>query len=254
MPATTMVMTTTTSTSRRSSSDAGSRSRALTCADGSTIHVRWSRRSDGDFHRTDVAFDELERRRRSLVDLAWTMLDEQHGTTAVEVEVPGQHDGAVGDIAVTSISGAVLGCWVGDCAPIVLVTEAGRLATVHAGWRGLASGVIDAAVAAIGSAPRWALLGPCIGACCYEFGAGDLASVAAAIGTTADEIAGRTAWGTPALDVGAAVAAACDRLGVRQFEVVGGCTGCTEDAFSHRVRGERQRHVMAAWRQPGDRR
>jgi copper oxidase (laccase) domain-containing protein len=246
--------TTTISTSRHSSSDADRRRRTLTCADGSTIHVRWSCRSDGDFHRTDVVFEELERRRRGFVDLPWTMLDEHHGTVAVEVESPGQHDGAGGDIAVTSISGAVLGCWVGDCAPIVLAADDGRLATVHAGWRGLAAGVIDAAVTAFGGTPQWALLGPCIGPCCYEFGAGDLAAVAAGVGVAPDAITGLTRWATPALDVPAAVAAACGRSRISRFEVVGGCTGCGDDVFSHRARGERQRHVVAAWRQLGDQR
>ncbi len=82
------MMTTTTSTSRRSSSDArshpaliASRTRTVIRRDGPPVHLRWSDVADGDFHRTDVAFAELEPRRRAFVDLPWTMLDEHHGTT-----------------------------------------------------------------------------------------------------------------------------------------------------------------------------
>jgi copper oxidase (laccase) domain-containing protein len=208
--------------------------------------------ADGDFHRTDVAFEELERRRRAFVDLPWTMLDEHHGTDVVRVAAPGEHDGAPGDVAVTHVCGAVLGCWVGDCAPLVLVGATSELAVVHAGWRGLAAGVVDAAFDAIGEPVVGAYLGPCIGPCCYEFGAHDLRSVAAGVHVPAGSIAGVTTWGTPALDVPAAVDAACTAWGVA-VERIGACTGCTYPGFSHRVRSDPQRHVVAAWQgtEPG---
>lgn len=251
------MMTTTTSTSRRSSSDAAgapllTSARSLVVArnvppsSGSVVHVCWTVRADGDFHRTEVALDELERRRRGLVDLPWTMLDEHHGTVAVRVDAPGEHDGAPGDIAITALPGAVLGCWVGDCAPVVLIGERRELAVAHAGWKGLAAGVLDAAVDAFTEPVVTAVLGPCIGPCCYEFGTDDLRAVAAGVHTDVDAIAAVTATGTVALDVTAAVVAGLASRGV-PVEAVGGCTGCTYDGFSHRVRGERERHVVAAW-------
>jgi polyphenol oxidase len=59
-----------------------------------------------------------------------------------------------------------------DCVPIAIVTTSGppRLAVVHAGWRGLADGVIGAGVAALGDAPTAAAVGPAIGPCCYKVG------------------------------------------------------------------------------------
>jgi hypothetical protein len=45
----------------------------------------------------------------------------------------------------------------------------------------------------------------------------------------------------------AAVRAGCRHRGV-VVEVVAGCTGCSYDGFSHRVRGDRERHVVAVWR------
>jgi polyphenol oxidase len=55
-----------------------------------------------------------------------------------------------------------------DCLPIALA-HAGKLAVLHAGWRGLLEGVVEAGVAAIGGADA-AAIGPAIGPCCYEVG------------------------------------------------------------------------------------
>lgn len=174
------------------------------------------------------------------------MLDEHHGTTVVRVDAPGRHDGAPGDVAITACSGAVLGCWVGDCAPVVLVGDI-DIAVVHAGWRGLADGVLDAAVAAFVGGVDRAVLGPCIGPCCYEFGADDLVRVAEGVHADAAAIMVPTATGSTGLDVATAVELACAHHGV-PLEVLRGCTGCTFDGFSHRVRREAQRHVVAVWR------
>jgi polyphenol oxidase len=217
------------STSHRSSSDVSLTAGGeplrwdLRLRDGAAVRVVCSTRADGDFHRTNVDLGELERRRRGLIDLPRTMPDEHHGTSAVRVEHPGQHDGATGDIAVTAAPGSVLGCWVGDCAPIVLVADDATIAIVHA-----------------------ALLGPCIGPCCYEFGADDLARVATGVHADPHAVTGATRSGSIALDVTAAVQAGCAHHWVT-VETVAGCTGCRFDGFSHRVRSEPQRHVVAAW-------
>ncbi|HUF97880.1 MAG TPA: laccase domain-containing protein [Ilumatobacter sp.] len=227
-------MTTTTSTFRRSSSN--------------TPHVqlRWSTRVDGDFHRERVPFDELEQRRRHLVDLPWTQLDEHHGVGVVTVTLPGHADGSRGDVAITSAVDAVLGCWVGDCAPIVLVGAGTQLAVVHAGWRGLAAGIIDIAFAAFDEPVERALLGPVIGPCCYEFGSVDAAAVATGVHASIGELMSPTRWGTDGLDVTAAVRAGCSAHGVG-VDLLADCTGCSFDGFSHRVRAEPERHVVAAW-------
>jgi YfiH family protein len=59
-----------------------------------------------------------------------------------------------------------------DCVPIAIVAASGlpRLAVVHAGWRGLADGVVEAGVAALDSQETAAVVGPSIGPCCYEVG------------------------------------------------------------------------------------
>jgi polyphenol oxidase len=237
----------TTSTFRRFSSSPVEVWQHTTCT--GTAHVVVSNRHHGDFHLQRIPADELHRRRRGLIDLPWTMLDERHGTTVVEVHAPGARDGSVGDVLVTSLASTVLGVWVGDCAPVVLVSDRAMVA-VHAGWRGLAAGVIDVAAGALGPAANArAFLGPCIGPCCYEFGCDDLASVAQGLRVSAETLAGTTTWGTLSLDVPAAVTAALASHGIA-LDRSTQCTGCDSRYFSHRRRRDVERHVVAVWKDP----
>jgi YfiH family protein len=60
-----------------------------------------------------------------------------------------------------------------DCIPVVLSAQ-GAVAALHAGWRGLAAGVLEEGVRGLrdvgGRGDVQALVGPCAGACCYEVG------------------------------------------------------------------------------------
>lgn len=81
--------------------------------------------------------------------------------------------GGEADAAVASEPGAVCAVLTADCLPLLLCDRAGtRVAAVHAGWRGLASGVIEAAVRRLGIAPENLLvwLGPAIGPDAFEVG------------------------------------------------------------------------------------
>ena len=217
------------------------------------VHLRLSRRADGDFHLdpdlTGCAPADLEQRRRALVDLPWSQPDEVHGTTVRVVTTPGEHDLAEADALVTRCDDAVLGIWVGDCAPVALVGDDGTIAAVHAGWRGAADGVLQAAVSTmrgLGSDAISAVLGPCIHPCCYAFGEVDLDALVARYGVGVE---GSTRTGERALDMRALVAAALAECGVVDLEDRSECTGCGVDRyFSHRRRAERQRQVMAVWR------
>jgi polyphenol oxidase len=212
-----------------------------------TATVVCSTRADGDLHADHVPHPVLRARWRALTGRATTWLDEVHGTAVVTVIRPGEGCGRTADAAVTATPGAALGVWVGDCAPVVLVGDGGPVGIVHAGWRGLLQGVVERAVErlqALGAGPLTGVLGPCIHAECYEFGLEDLDRVAAALGPA---VRGVTAWGAPALDVPAAVAAELDRLGVARHEIGAPCTACDTDYWSHRARGELGRHGMAVW-------
>ncbi len=60
-----------------------------------------------------------------------------------------------------------------DCIPVVLGAQ-GAVAALHAGWRGLAAGVLEEGVSALREVGARgeivAVVGPCAGACCYEVG------------------------------------------------------------------------------------
>jgi copper oxidase (laccase) domain-containing protein len=101
---------------------------------------------------------------------------------------------------------------------------------------------------ALGAGPIGAEVGPHIRARCYEFGAQDLDRVAAAVGP---EVRGRTAWGTPALDLTAGIRRALAAAGIERVRDAGVCTGCSPSHFSHRARGETARQAAVAWLEPG---
>ena len=172
-------------------------------------------------------------------ELGWATVRQIHGAGVVLADRPG--DLGEGDAIVTTTPGLPIAVRVADCAPIALVGD-GVVAVVHAGWRGIAAGVIPAALdvmRSLGATVITAALGPCIHAECYEFGAEDLDRIATALG---DGVRGTTSWGTPALDVPAAV-----RAQLPQVEDVDVCTACSPSHWSHRARGDRERQAVIAW-------
>lgn len=179
------------------------------------------------------------------------MLDEVHGIDVVEVDDVAASDpvvAGVGDVLVANRREVQLAVWTADCAPIFLVADDGTVVGAHGGWKGLADGVVDVAVAAAsrgGGRVVAAVVGPVIGPCCYEFGLDDLHAVAAGTHARPESIAGRTGGGAVALDVVAAVGAALAHHGV-ELDAVGPCTGCDDRWFSHRVRSDAERQATVA--------
>jgi len=163
-----------------------------------------------------------------------------HGATVVRVSHPGEHAGAEADAAVTTTAGCRLAVRTADCVPIVL-TGRSTVGVIHAGWRGLAAGVVEAAVAAMDGDVTAAHVGPHIRPGCYEFGERDLDEVARVLG---DPVRSTTAWGTPGLDLATAVRRA---LGSIPVVDAGACTACSDLYFSWRARGEHERFATIAW-------
>ena len=222
----------------------------LTLAVG-PAEVRFTDRSDGDMghHGRPVerVAPEVERRRRAVVDRPWSWLRQVHGRRVVPVHSPGDGSGQAGDALVTDVPGCALAVLAADCAPVVLVADEGVAAAVHVGWRGLVVGVLDAALAALhgaGARTVHAVVGPCIRAECYEFGADDLDLVASRAGPTVRAI---TAEGRPALDLAAGVASELRRLAVEDVDDVGVCTACSPSHFSFRARGDLGRQAGVVW-------
>ena len=98
-------------------------------------------------------------------------LTQVHGSGIVEAG--GASPDAEGDGAVGRAPGQVCAVLTADCLPVLLCDRAGTcVAAVHAGWRGLAGGVVEAAVQAMGLPGRSliAWLGPAIGPHAFEVG------------------------------------------------------------------------------------
>jgi purine-nucleoside/S-methyl-5'-thioadenosine phosphorylase / adenosine deaminase len=77
------------------------------------------------------------------------------------------------DAAITCCPGHVCAILVADCMPVLFAArDGGAVAAAHAGWRGLAGGVLEATVAALGCEPSGlsAWLGPAIGQAHFEVG------------------------------------------------------------------------------------
>jgi hypothetical protein len=147
------------------------------------------------------------------------------------------------DALVTDRPGIGVVALAADCVPVLMVEpEAGIVAAVHCGWRGLVVDVAGAAVAAIvaaGGAPERlvALLGPAICGRCYPVPAERAAEVAA----VRPEAVTVAADGQPAVDVRVGLLARLGELGTHG-QLVGGCTAEDRGFYSHRRDGRTGRH------------
>ena len=155
-------------------------------------------------------------------------------------------DGAQGveaDAIVTARRGIAVGIVTADCVPaLLLAPQAGAVAAVHAGWRGAAAGVLEAALARLrhdfGAEPAEveAVLGPAIGPCCYRVGPEVEAAFVARTGDTT-----APAWhreeGRLVLDLRLAARLLLEAAGVRTAQAVGPCTACTPALASYRRDG-----------------
>lgn len=102
-------------------------------------------------------------------------LRQVHGTEVAMFDAAAvSDDPPAADAALTHTAGVVLAVLTADCLPLLVCSEdGGEIAAIHAGWRGLAAGVIERTVERL-STPREKLLvwlGPAIGMASYEVGA-----------------------------------------------------------------------------------
>ncbi|HYR61801.1 MAG TPA: polyphenol oxidase family protein [Actinomycetota bacterium] len=184
---------------------------------------------------------------------AWLTVRQVHGRGVLCAgEPPGASPEA--DAIVVRTPGRPVAVLAADCVPIALAgSDAAGQATagaVHAGWRGLCRGVIEATAAAADPGPDSRLsawIGPCIGPCCFEVG---------------PEVPEAFAAGRPGAPD------CCERVGARlHFDLrkaaawvlgeagvnVGGwevpCTCCDDRFFSYRRDGTAQRQALVVWNQ-----
>jgi polyphenol oxidase len=155
------------------------------------------------------------------------------------------------DGLVTSLPDLALAVFTADCVPVLLAAP-GAVAAIHAGWRGLAGGIVrDGAreLATRAEAPTdriVAWVGPCIGGCCYEVGEEVAGRVAAA--ATPDVVIPRQP--RPHLDLSGAARAQLEAAGVEDVRWWRHCTACSSERWwSHRREaGRAGRNYSLVWR------
>jgi YfiH family protein len=154
------------------------------------------------------------------------------------------------DAAVTLSAGRVCAVMTADCLPVVLVDgHATRLGVAHAGWRGLAGGVLEATLAALAAEPGTlhAWLGPAIGPQAFEVGdeVRDTFLAQDAAATVAFERNERGRWWA---DLPALATRCLRAMGVASVSEAAPCThGDARQFFSYRRDGRTGRMATLAW-------
>lgn len=179
-------------------------------------------------------------------DPAW--LEQVHGIAVADLDAgppAGPADGAV-----TGRSGVVCAVLTADCLPVIFATRDGsRVGVAHAGWRGLAAGVLEAAVRALTAAPRdvVAWLGPAIGAAAFEVG-GEVRDAFVSADAAAAEAFVANARGRWQADLYALARRRLAALGVIEVHGGGFCTFTdNERFFSHRRAAPCGRMATLIW-------
>jgi YfiH family protein len=177
-------------------------------------------------------------------------LSQVHGTEVVNLDAPLPADPRGRDAALTRQRGRICAILTADCVPVLFAaTNGGAVAAAHAGWRGLAAGVLAATAAAIAIDPAAlvAWIGPCIGRDAYEVGPDVRDAMQGACPSTAAAFRpnGR---GKFLADLALIAHLQLQSLGISSIH---GGTACTyTDAnryFSHRRDGQTGRQATLIW-------
>lgn len=212
--------------------------------------------AQGPYESLDLAIGEGGHD-RAAVEENYRLLAEELGLPRERIAQGRQvHEAVVARVAGPGpIADGVDGCATGearlallvltaDCLPVALAAD-GAVAMVHAGWRGLAGGILEEGVRALhdvgGAGPVTAAVGPGAGGCCYEVGD----EVRAAFADVPEAHDGRM------LDLKVVAAARLRAAGVETVHDAGLCTMCGDPSlfFSHRRDGGvTGRQAGVAWR------
>ena len=181
------------------------------------------------------------------VEPVW--LSQQHGTSVLDLD--GAHHASAGaDASFTRRPGSVCAILTADCLPVLLASDAGAgVAAAHAGWRGLAAGVIEATVRALALPPQslQAWLGPGIGPAHFEIGP-EVREELLRADPQAEGAFVRNAGGRYMTDLTALARRRLERLGIARVFGGDACTyAAREDYFSYRRDGRTGRQATLIW-------
>jgi len=183
-----------------------------------------SRAGDADWARVarDLGVPNMQTARVSQV----------HGASVVWADGPGMVGEA--DAIITDRPGFLISVRTADCVPI-LVAGKGLVAAIHAGWRGLAAGVIPATIDLMGASEGLrAVVGPSICCACYEVGEEVVDGISAWVDSA---VFVERKGPRPHVDGGAAAVAQLRQAGVESVEHLALCTWCDGRFWSHRQEG-----------------
>lgn len=161
----------------------------------------------------------------------WATVSQVHGAVITTADSPGTHGPA--DALVTTRSGVPVAVRTADCVGVVGHAP-GKVGVAHAGWRGLAAGILARFAGVMGDGARY-YVGPSIGPCCYEVGPELARLFPSHLGTTSS--------GARSVDLRAAALAALPYVAWMDER----CTMCDEGLPSHRRDGTRRRIAAIGW-------
>ncbi len=204
-------------------------------------------------HVDDRMGDVMDNRRRLAEELAllgephW--LNQVHGTAVVGL------DDALGelpdaDASITRTANTVCAVLTADCLPVLFCDRSGtQVAAAHAGWRGLAAGILETTVEAFTAAPEEMLawLGPAIGSQVFEVG-DEVRQAFCDVDPTADQAFMATRPGHWNADLGQLARQHLARIGINNVYGGGHCTFSEADSFySFRRDGNTGRMASLIW-------
>jgi YfiH family protein len=178
------------------------------------------------------------------IEVAW--LRQIHSAQVVDAHRQGV-DGSRGDgdALIARAEGLALAIVTADCVPVLLAGD-DAVAAVHAGWRGVASRIVPAALERFPTPPQVAWVGPAICADHYEVGDDVAEQVAAA---SDPSVVRRRPGQRPHLDVTAAVLWQLRQGGVVDIRISPLCTfQAVDQLWSYRRDGKGGRNVAMIWR------
>lgn len=182
-------------------------------------------------------------------------LAQHHGIRVFDVDQHGSGGASPeADAAVAADAGRVCAILTADCLPVLITDRGGtRVAAAHAGWRGLAAGIIERTVAAMAvpGPDLIAWLGPCIGAAHFEIGPEVRDALVAGDPGAGDCIRpGRDdRWHA---DLQALARRRLTALGVSSVTAAAACTYADRQRFfSHRREAPCGRMATLIWREAG---
>lgn len=210
--------------------------------------------------RDDVAnVDENRRRLAALLPTEPAWLEQVHGVQVFDADMPG--DGGPcprADAAVTTMPNRVLAIMTADCLPVVIGDVDGvALGVAHAGWRGLAAGVLENTLEQLrqkhSGASAWrAWIGPAIGQPHFEVGADVLQAFVQADPRCQEFFAPGGKEGKWLADLSGLASYRLRMAGVDDIQASGYCSYAQADSFySYRRDASSGRMATVAWLERG---